>query len=133
MLRVNTFFSVLSPLCRQTIGKQLKLYWKGNSVLFTHSWELKFLTCCVPREYNLSEWEVFRTCSLHSHSCILHFLNHLCLSGTTFLQSLWIINMLHDFLKHTAMWFTYPRARLDIKSMSAFVFFHQVRFCDRTI
>ena len=36
MLKVNTSFSVLGPLCSQTIGEQLKLYWKRKSVLFTH-------------------------------------------------------------------------------------------------
>lgn len=133
MFKVNTSFNVLGPLCSQTIGEQLKLYRKRKSVLFLHCWELKFPTFCVPREYNLPEWEVFRIFTLCSHSCILHFLNHNCLSGTTSLSSLWIINVLHDFLKHTAMWFTHPRARLGIKSMSSFVYFHKVWFCDTTI
>lgn len=127
---VNTFFSILCPLCSQTIGEQLKLHLKRNSMFFVDCWGLKFATCCVPRGYNLSEWEFFRTCSPHSHPCILHYLNHICLSGKTSHQSHWIINTLHNFLKHTAMWFVHSRAKQVLNQCQALCF---LLSCDSAI
>lgn len=118
-----TFSSEHCLLCSQTIGEQLKLPEREQHVFHTVlGVEVSHMLCSKGIQ---PVWirAVFRTCSLCSHSCILHYLNHICSSGTTSFQSFWIINVLHDFLKHTPMWFTHPRANWVLNQCQALYFF----------